>query len=466
MSERVHDGAYVVEAERMVPVATRCDVVVCGGGPAGVAAAVAAARAGANTHLIELHGCLGGVWTAGVLSWILDPAEKPGIMREIVTELERRSAGTWRPSRKFAADPEVMKLLLEEMCLDAGVTVHLLTRVVAAARDSSNRLAVAITESKSGRQAWAADVFVDATGDGDLAAQAGCGFDVGRPETGECQPMSLIAVLAGLRWDQVAPYTTHQRGKEMLLAEMDRAGVSPSYAAPTLICVREGSAERADARDGLFLLMANHEYGVSATDADQITRATLRARAEVHRMVAGLRSLGGIWRDLTLVATGGQIGVREGRRIHGRYTVTLEDVIGGARHEDAVCRVTFPVDVHSTNPDRGKAVETVNRTMKSQPYDVPLRALIARDVDGLVLAGRCISGDFYAHASYRVTGNAVTMGQAAGTLAALAAARGQRPHDVPWPEVRDGLARLEAWARARTDGERAGRPTDRALVTV
>jgi hypothetical protein len=227
-----------------------------------------------------------------------------------------------------------------------------------------------------------------------------------------------------------------------MLAELVRAGAPPSYAAPTLICIREGGTG-GDAAGGLYLWMANHEYGVSATDADQITRATLRARAEVHRMVDSLRSLGGVWRDIQLVGTGAQIGVREGRRIHGRYTVTTDDLLSGARHEDAVCRVTFPVDVHSTDPARGKGVDAVNRTLKSQPYDIPLRALIARDVDGLLMAGRCISGDFIAHSSYRVTGNAVTMGQASGTLAALAAISGRLPHEVSWPEVKTALAQFD-----------------------
>ncbi len=441
MTTQSRDASFT-EPAREIPVVERRDVLVCGGGPAGVAAALAAARSGAKTRLIELHGCLGGVWTAGNLSWILDPADKPGVMREIIMELERRSSGSWRPMKKFAADPEVVKLLLEELCLEAGVTIHLHTRVVAAARDAQNRLAVAVTESKSGRQAWAASVLVDTTGDGDLAAQAGCGFDVGHPETGECQPMSLIAVLTGLRYDQVRQYTTHENGKRLLLDEMERVGVSPSYSAPTLICVREGTPGSED-RNGLFIMMANHEYGVSAMDADQITRATLRARAEVHHMVDGLRSLGGVWSDVALVSTAAQIGAREARRIHGRYTVTTEDLLTGARHEDAICRVTFPVDVHSTNPERGKSTESVNRTLKSQPYDIPLRALIARDVDGLVLAGRCISGDFIAHSSYRVTGNAVTMGQAAGTLASVAARTDRLPHQVPFAEVRGVLERME-----------------------
>jgi len=266
-------GQSLVEPAREVPIVESCDVLVCGGGPAGIAAAIAAARSGAKTHLIELHGCLGGIWTAGALSFILDPAGKPGIMREIIEEIERRSSGTWRPGDKFAADPEMLKLLVEEMCLDAGVTVHLLTRVVAAARNGENRLSVAVTESKSGRQAWTAKVFVDATGDGDLAAHVGCGFDVGHPDTGECQPMSLIAVLTGLTYEEVGQYTTHERGKLKLHAEMARAGISASYSAPTLICVQ----------DNLFLLMANHEYGVSATDADQITRCgTAEPRAR-HR---------------------------------------------------------------------------------------------------------------------------------------------------------------------------------------
>jgi hypothetical protein len=303
---------------------------------------------------------------------------------------------------------------------------------------------VAVTESKSGRQAWAAATFVDATGDGDLAAQAGCGYDVGHPETGECQPMSLIAVLGGLRFDEVRQYTTHENGKPLLLAELAQVGVSPSYSAPTLVCVREGDGGGVPrSRNGLFILMANHEYGVSATDADEITHATLRARSEVHGMVASLRRLGGVWQDVTLIGTAGQIGVREGRRVRGRYTVTQEDLLTGVRHEDAICRVTFPIDVHSTNPARGKSTETVNRTMKSQPYDIPLRALMARDVDGLVLAGRCISGDFIAHSSYRVTGNAVAMGQAAGTVAALAAQQGCLPHEVPFRDVRGALERLD-----------------------
>jgi hypothetical protein len=170
------------------------------------------------------------------------------------------------------------------------------------------------------------------------------------------------------------------------------------------------------------MLMANHEYGVKGVNVRDLTAATLRARRELHHLINGLRRLGDPWSCLRLLATGAQIGVREGRRIHGRYTVTVDDMVAGRQHPDAVCRVAFGIDVHSTNPSAGKGIET--NPVRTLPYDIPLRALQAREVNGLWLAGRCISGDFLAHSSYRVTGNAVAMGEAAGKAAATAALGG------------------------------------------
>jgi len=429
MPERFH-----TEPEREVPVVEEVDVVVCGGGPAGVAAAIACARQGARTRLIELHGCLGGVWTSGALSWIIDAANKPGLMAEIATRLDARHARRLRnpDGKNYAYDVEEMKLLLDDLCVEAGVEVRLLARAVGAARDSENRLSVVITESKSGREAWHASVFIDATGDGDLAAVAGCGFDMGSAETGDVQPMSLMALLTGLQFDQIEAYVggAMSEPKKRLGKLMTDIGVAPSYGNPTLFRIR----------DDLFALMANHQYGVKCDDAAAITAATLRGRGEIHRQVEALRGQGGVWSDVRVVSTGAQIGVREGRRIHGRYEVTGEDLLNGARFDDAVCRVTMGIDVHSTNPDKTKIVEA--KPHKSQPYDIPLRALIARDVDGLMLAGRCISGDFIAHSSYRVTGNAVAMGQAAGVCAALSAKSGRLPQDVPWGDTRQVLEQI------------------------
>lgn len=404
------------EASRSTPVVNQSDVMICGAGPAGVAAAIAAAREGASTTLIELHGCLGGVWTAGALTWIIDHENKAGVMKEILERLQtggfraRLADGTWTN----AYDVEGMKSVLEEMCMEAGVRIRLHTRVVAAGVDENKRLTHVITESKSGREAWSAKMFVDATGDGDLAAAAGCGFDMGRDEDGHTQPMSLLAILTGIEADEVRGFISDEGFPwgvplEALRQEMNRAGVEPSYSKPTLFRIH----------DNLFTLMANHQYLVKGTNADDLSRATLEARAEVRRIVDGLRSLGGCWANLRLVSTGAQIGVREGRRIHGRYTVTADDLRNGTQHEDAAADVTFCVDIHSVDPKKDKGLHTGG--IKTKPYQIPLRALIARDVDGLLLAGRCISGDFFAHASYRVTGNAVATGEAAGRHAAKVA---------------------------------------------
>ena len=422
----------VAEAARELPVAGAFDVIVCGAGPAGVAAALASARRGAKTQLIEVHGCLGGIWTAGLLSWILDASNKTGIMAELWKELEKRGARDMTSKGKGtnAYDTEAMKLLLEDLCADAGVVVRLHTRVCAALKNSAGRIEHAITESKSGRETWRGKVFVDCTGEGDLAAQAGCGFDLGHPETKLTQPMTLMALVTGLVPSEITEYYHSEETaanwnatKDKLRADMERGGHSPSYAKPTLFHIR----------GELFALMTNHEYGVLGTSAADITRATLHARKEIDALLDGLRGLGGIWKNLRIVVTAEQIGIREGRRIHGLYTVTADDLREGRRHTDAVCRATFGIDVHATDPKKEKSIEKAG--FRAKAYDIPLRALIAKDVGGLMMAGRNISGDFLAHASYRVTGNSVALGEAAGRVAATAAKTSRLPQDVKLEEA-------------------------------
>lgn len=420
------DAGAFQEPARKVGIVEETDVVVCGGGPAGIAAAIAAARSGARTRLIEVHGCLGGVWTAGLLSNLIDHENKPGIMEEI---LQRLNASDAQISAKNY-DAEAMKVLLDRMCREAGVDVRLYTRVVGAYTGANKRLETIITESQSGREAWRAKTFIDTSGNGDLAAYAGCKFDLGHPLSGNLQPASMMAILTGItQYDMVRhtlirhPGSKGSEHKVNLREEIQRAGMDPSYGMPTLFAIR----------DDLFAMMANHQYNMHALNAQEITEATLQSRSEVNNMVDGLRKLGGIWRDLRIVATSEQIGIREGRRIHGRYTVNKEDLISGASFDDAVCHVTFGVDIHSLEGKDDKGYG--NEGIKAKPYDIPLRSLIARDVNGLMMAGRCISGDFFAHASYRVTGNAVAMGEAAGKVAARAAASNKLPHEISWKEI-------------------------------
>lgn len=433
---QIRGDGRLVEAERAIPIAGRTQVLIVGAGPAGIGAALAAARAGASTQLIETAGCLGGVWTAGMLTKIIDGGRKTGVMQEILRAMAARGSEVAKKTKGEIYDPELMKVVLEEMCVAAGVKIQLHTQLVGAVVNDQKRLIAIVTESKSGRQAWVADRFIDTSGDGDLAAQAGCRFDVGVNANCECQPMSLMALLTGLDAAAIPDFIREvagEKAKTNMVKLMRDAGMKPSYSAPTLRLLHSG----------IYSLMTNHEYGVPAYDAGKITEATIRARREVHQIVADLRKLGGPWKDVAVVATAEQIGVREGRRIRGRAQVTVDDIVAGKKHADGVCQVNFGFDVHNVRPgdmfsgkDEIEAEVKRYRAMGAKPYDIPLGALVAADVDGLMMAGRCISGDFIAHSSYRVTGNAVPMGEAAGLASAASVKKGVMPHELKWSEVK------------------------------
>ncbi len=427
------------EPARSIPIKGDYDVIVCGGGPAGIAAAISASMAGARTLLVELGGCLGGVWTLGLLTFIFD-FDKPGITQEIKERLTKLNAKWNYTENNFVYAPEAMKLILEEMCAEAGVKFFLHTRAVAAYLNN-NRLTTMVTESKSGREAWNAKIFIDATGDGDLGALAGNGWDMGYGgRTCPCQPMTLNALAVVKDIKAVKRYLSfynreqanmqeHEKASRAFKEELARAGIKPSYGNPTLFPVK----------DNLVMMMVNHEYNIRAIDAAEVTKATVEARAEIHKIARALNDLGGPWEQFQVAYTADQIGIRDGRRLHGRFTVTKEDLVKGTRYKDAVTRPEFGVDIHASSQEANDKQTILRGGIVSKPYDIPLRALIAKDVDGLMMAGRCISGDFIAHASYRVTGNAVAMGEAAGAVAAIASQTGRLPHEVDWEEANEWL---------------------------
>jgi len=418
--------SYVTESARQTPVAGQYDVVIAGGGPAGVCAAVAAARRGVKVLLLESAGCLGGIWTNGMVAWVIDAATKPE--HALITEIIRNLRGQKMLHGKysFAFDVEAMKYFLEGWCLTAGVSLNYHTNVCGVVKDGG-KITHLITESKSGRECWAAKIFIDCTGDGDLGALAGNPFAVGHPESGKTQPMSLIALLTGIKKEEVLPYTSDggswHEVADRFSALLKTADYAPSYQGVALFHLT----------GDLFYLMANHQYGYSGIDAGSLTAATLAGRREIHRQVDILRSHGGVWQNLQLAATANRIGVREARRLAGVYEVTSRDLECGQRHADGICEVTACVDIHALDDKSHCKIE--HSEVKMVNYDIPLRALMSINIDNLLMAGRCVSGDFFAHASYRVTGDAAMLGEAAGVLAAVAAKEQRFPREIEYAKV-------------------------------
>ena len=379
-------------------------ILVCGGGPAGTMAAIAAARSGAEVLLAEKNGCLGGTLTAGLVGITLDHQNKrTGLIREFMDALEKETAASGAPVY------EAQKYILEQMCVSAGVSLLYHASVIGVKTEGRRIVSVSVS-SKSGIETFAPEIVIDATGDGDIAYMAGCGYTEGNDE-GAMQPMSMVAVIAGVKEEEIRPYIAYPDQpfwdcRRRFLGLLRELGAEPSMGCPNICKIN----------DSLFYFSINHEYGYRFDSAADITAATVEARKEIYETVKALRQYGRGFENITLACTPEMLGVREGRRIKGLYTVTLEDMLQGRKHEDAVCTVTYWVDIHALSKGSNKSFTGGEIAVK--PYDIPLRALIPLDCDNLLLAGRSLSGDFFAHASYRVVGNMACVGEAAGKAAA------------------------------------------------
>lgn len=428
----------VLEAPRRTPVAAEVDVLVCGGGPTGVGAALAAARCGARTLLVERHGMLGGVWTAGLLNPLFDWTRKGWIVAELVQRLEKAAAWQrWKFAHTF--DTEAMKFLLEEMMAEAKVQLRYYT-LAADTIVEDGQVRGIICEGKSGREAILAAVTIDCTGDGDVAARGGAAYHLGRMQDGLCQPMTLMFEIEG-----VAGY--QQKNTEELYDALSlairQAGLDVELPfgrvnyAPWVIHVP---------RAGAAAVQATHVYRLNAVDTSDLTKGTIEARRQAHDLLRVMCRVPGL-ENARLVQTAPAIGVREARRICGRYTLTLEDLRAGRWFDDPVTFGGFCVDIHDVG---AKTAEKSAHHTPVRPYEIPYRCLLPSGLEGLLVAGRCISGSHEAHASYRVTGTCMAMGQAAGLAAATAAAGGRLPSQLDGRELWTALA-------ARGVGRLAGR---------
>ena len=388
---------------REIPVRNECDVLVVGAGPAGFGAAVSAARAGARTTLVEYGGKLGGMWTLGLLSPFFDNHHHDGLNRELREALQAR--GCWGGLWDISFDPTEMAMLLDELALDAGIDILFYTMATEPIMEDGVLKGV-VVENKSGPQAILAKTVVDCTGDGDIAARAGAPFEIGGPE-GACQPMTMMFKIGGVKAEYGRDDTIgFYKALTKVVAETDVLSGVPFNNPAIIKLPREGEA----------LIQWTHVRHCLGTDGDELSKATLEGRRQIRRAMELFKAIRPVLGDVYLMELPMVVGVRETRRVKGEYYVTDDDVKEGRRHEDGICLVHFGVDIHEPS----KSTQTC---FGHKGFDIPLRSLVPLGVENLLTAGRCISGSFVAHAAYRVTGDCLKMGEAAGVMAAVAAAR-------------------------------------------
>ena len=400
----------IQEPARDIPVAADVDVLVAGGGPAGIAAALSAARAGARTVLVERYGYLGGMITGAYVVAIIGAGDgHMPVARGITTEIRERMErlGAVRPRNDpgdYVVDAEMFKWQAVEMLQEAGVRIRLHTwacaPIVATDADTdAERVGGAFAESKSGREAFCAKVTIDVTADADLAALSGCACD------NETHDTTLGLVIEGVDQDKVDDFRRR----------------SPAEYEAIVVEAMEMNGGRLPGRVRLLA-------GVDATDAESLTEAEIRLRREGFQALMHLREHLPGYEEARVSLTWPQLGVRLSRRIHGLYRLTDEDLQASRQFPDGIARMGVYF------PDWGP-----NYLIKGLRYDVPYRCLVPESIDGLLVAGRCISADPIAGNTMRLLVPCLATGQAAGVAAAIAAREGCQPRDVPVEALREEL---------------------------
>lgn len=449
------------EAARSVPVYDEVDVLVIGGGPAGVSAAVAAARAGARTALVERHGFFGGMWTAGMVltlagfnSW-LRPYQRcvAGVAGEWIDRAADEGGALPGPGFVINSDPETMKRVADSLLEDAGVTLFLHTWGATPIMEG-DRVRGAFVENVDGRRAILAAVTVDASGDGDMVARSGAEW----VKSDSLQPMTMTFRLGNARPDPAIPHdapVTLPIGPEpgqltdpiltdyssarsdvpldkAAMAAAREAGRLPRYGGPWF-----GGVEK-----DVVWVNATRVVG-DASDSREFTRAEIEGRRDTKQIVDYFRQNVPGLEDAHLLHTGTQIGVRETRRLVGELVMTGDDVRSARPFEDSIAVGCWPIDVHPTE----KVVGT-HAMYVPKPFDISYRVLVPQKVEGLLAAGRCVSVDREALGSMRVGATCAAMGQAAGVAAALAASGSESVREIDVASVREVLRSQGAFVSA------------------
>lgn len=415
------------EPAREIPVIAQVDVLVLGSGPAGMGAAIWAAREGADTMLIEQGGDAGGIATAGLMShWTGRTAG--GFYEEILNRSADIPDGAedygFNGSPRQLINPERLKTVFLQMLKEAGVRLRLYTFASDVIMEG-NTLRGVILESKSGREAVMAKVVIDCTGDGDIAARSGAAYIKGRETDGAMQPATIMFKIGGVDYEKAIFPGGFEQCAQVPAGEIQALGREhlPSPAGHVLLY--------RTTLPGVVTCNMTNCTGIDGTNADDLAAATTACREQIDPIIRFLRTYAPGYENCYLLSSASLIGIRETRHFKGIETITEQDIQEARVFEHwVVTKAHFNFDVHNMTGNGLDATGSQETFTQTSGYTIPYGCLVPEKIDGLLLAGRNISGTHMAHANFRVMPICANMGQAAGIAAALAAKDGIQPREV------------------------------------
>jgi hypothetical protein len=413
------------------------DVIVAGGGFAGFAAAVAAAREGASVLLFDKSNCLGGAASNCLVNPFMDThtvidgervALCRGIYLEVCAELEKMNK-EMQDEKNFGGclvfHEEYLKIIMNRMALNAGVEL-LFHAYLSDVKKSDGKINAVTVSTKSGMLDLEADYFIDATGDGDLAVLADCPYVLGRPKDNLCQPMTLCFRVAGV---DLEAYHANRPEIDKLYKEFQSQGKIKNPREDVLIFH--------NMVDGVLHFNSTRIVKLNPTDVFDVTKAEIEAREQVVELFKFMRENIKGFEHSTLLMTAAEIGVRESRMIEGEYVLTGDDLVALKDFDDSIACGNYDIDIH--NPE---GTGTSHRYFKKgEYYKIPYRSLIPKNCDNLLVAGRCISVDHEAQASIRIMPIVCAIGEAAGTAVSVSVKDKTTPKNTDVKKVQQILVK-------------------------
>ncbi len=442
--------------QQELPIYRSVDVVVVGAGPAGIGAAVAAARNGAKTLVFEAHGCIGGMGTSGMVSPFMTSYDAPcenmiirGVFEELVNRMVEIGGAVdpkgVRNEQPYASyfhighnnvtpfDPHAFKLIGMRMLRESGAELLLQTQFVNVIKDG-DRITGVVINNKDGLSVIEAKIVIDCSGDADVAARAGVNYIMGNEEDGNLQPASMFMRIADVDMDVVNAHMAEHSDE-----------IRPFFG-PFSWIIKEFPEDWdnfprgeicifADVTPGEFSINCSRILDIDATKAEHVTRATMIGQEQCQHIFQFMKKHAPGFENSRIIATADAIGIRETRHIEGEYKLTGDEVAACKVHEDAIACMATNMDTHNKDNPGGSFFIPKNGPFFSVPY----LCLVPKGISNLLVAGRAISADAIAGSAIRMMPSCMAFGQAAGTAAAMCAAQGIAPKNVDVQVLRKTL---------------------------